>query len=415
MRRGRRASPRTATRWPPVHPRGARLRRLDDDAVLLRRPACASADPEGVRSLPGAGPYVVREYRPGAARRRSGRNRATAALGHHVDGFDVDLSAASSGEVLDRIESGKADWGFAVTQEHLHPGRALLVKYGQKRRFFLKPGLSMAFFVLNSSRPRPLFEDNPQLRRAINLAVDRFAFIGPGVLQLTDQYLPPRVAGYQDRQIYPLEGDVARAKALAAGHLRGGKLVLYVPDCPGALACAQILARQFAQIGLDVELRTLPGHASPSAYLGRLGNPNEPWDAALIIWTPNSASILSATSTGCSARGTAAAPTWPGSARSPIRNGCAMRRVSRGRHAPPRLPRPRPGARSRCRADRAALRHGRRHSRLGTRRLPPPPACARADDGVPEGLNATSKPSDGGARRLSGLAVRPVRVDGDRA
>ena len=50
--------------------------------------------------------------------------------------------------------------------------------------------------------------------------------------------LPPRVAGYQDRQAYPPDGDVARAKALAAGHLRGGKLVLYVPDCPGALACA---------------------------------------------------------------------------------------------------------------------------------------------------------------------------------
>ena len=248
-------------------------------------PPALPPNPEGVRSFPGAGPYFVQDYRPGT-RVVIRRNRHYGgARAHHVDGYDVDLTADSDDEVLDRIEAGKADWGYAVTQEHLRPDRALLVKYGKNRRFFLKPGLSMAFFVLNSSRP--LFKDNPELRRAVNLAVDRFAFIGPGVLQLTDQYLPPRVAGYQDRQIYPLEGDVARAKALAAGHLRGGKLVLYVPDCPGALACAQVLARQFAQIGLDVELRTLPGHASPSAYLGRLGNPNEPWDAALIIWTPD--------------------------------------------------------------------------------------------------------------------------------
>ena len=247
-------------------------------------PPALPPNPEGARSFPGAGPYFVRDYRPGSRvvirrNRHYGGTRA-----HHVDGYDVDLTADSPDEVLDRIEAGKADWGYAVTQEHLKPDRALLVKYGQNRRFFLKPGLSMALFVLNSSRP--LFKDNPELRRAVNLAVDRFAFVGAGV-QLTDQYLPPRVAGYQDRQIYPLEGDVARAKPRAAGHLRGGKLVLYVPDCPGALACAQVLARQFAQIGLDVELRTLPGHASPSAYLGRLGNPNEPWDAALIIWTPD--------------------------------------------------------------------------------------------------------------------------------
>ena len=39
-------------------------------------------------------------------------------------------------------------------------------------------------------------------------------------------------------------------------------------------------------IGLDVELRTL-ADGRRSAYLGRLGNPDEPWDAALIIWTPD--------------------------------------------------------------------------------------------------------------------------------
>ena len=37
-----------------------------------------------------------------------GGNRA-----HHVDGFDVDLGADSPEEVLDRIEAGKADWGYA--------------------------------------------------------------------------------------------------------------------------------------------------------------------------------------------------------------------------------------------------------------------------------------------------------------
>ncbi len=248
-------------------------------------PPALQPDPEGVRSFPGAGPYFVQDYRPGTRvvirrNRHYGGTRA-----NHVDGYYVDLTADSADEILDRIEAGKADWGYALTQEHLNPARSLLAKYGSnKERFFLKPGLSMALFVLNSSRP--LFKDNPELRQAVNLAVDRFGFIGPQG-QLTDQYLPPRVAGYQDRQIYPLEADVPRAKALAAGHLRGRKLALYMPDCPHAGSCGQLVDRQLTAIGLDVELRTLAGHASASAYLGRLGNSNEPWDAALIIWTPD--------------------------------------------------------------------------------------------------------------------------------
>jgi ABC-type transport system substrate-binding protein len=241
---------------------------------------------EGVRTFPAAGAYVVRDYRPGS-RVTLRRNRFYGGdRTRHVDGFDVDLTADSADEILDRVEAGRSDWGYVLTQEHFNPTRALLVKYGlNKTRFFVKPGLSIALLALNSSRA--LFKDNPDLRRAVNLAIDRFGFIGPSVLQLTDQYLAPRVAGFQDRQIYPLEADVARARALAAGNLRERKLRLYMPDCPHAQACGQFVDRQLSAIGLDVELRPLAGHASPSAYLGRLGNPNEPWDAALIIWTPD--------------------------------------------------------------------------------------------------------------------------------
>ena len=54
----------------PLHPRSPRLRRLDDDAVLLRRPARRSRpSAEGVRTFPGAGPYTIREYRPQRAHR----------------------------------------------------------------------------------------------------------------------------------------------------------------------------------------------------------------------------------------------------------------------------------------------------------------------------------------------------------
>ncbi len=42
-----------------------------------------------------------------------------------------------------------------------------------------------------------------------------------------------------------------------------------------------------AQIGLEVEVQPFAEWATASAYLGRLGNPDEPWDMALILWTPD--------------------------------------------------------------------------------------------------------------------------------
>jgi len=242
---------------------------------------------EGVRAFPGAGPYTISEYRPDERivlrrNRYYGGRRA-----HHVEGFDVDLSAGSPEEVLDRIEAGKADWGYAPAHTHVDPSRGLIGKYRLNEwQYFLEPGLTVAMFVLNSSRP--LFKDNPRLRRAVNLALDRNAFKATAAAQpVTDHYLPSRVRGFRDRTVYPLAGDMARAKALAAGSLRGRKAVFYVPDCVGALACAGYLERQLEELGLQLEIRPFPEWTTTSAYLGRLGDPDEPWDLALLTWTPD--------------------------------------------------------------------------------------------------------------------------------
>ena len=99
--------------------------------------------------------------------------------------------------------------------------------------------------------------------------------------------MPPGVPGFTDRKIYPRTGDRARAKALAAANLRGGKIVFHVPDLPWAIGCAQCVAEQLAEIGLEVEIRPFAEWTTSSAYLGRLGDPDEPWDMALVLWTPD--------------------------------------------------------------------------------------------------------------------------------
>ncbi len=139
-------------------------------------------------------------------------------------------------------------------------------------------------YVFNSSGP--LFRNNPQLRRAVNLALDRGRLLRTGAGDATDQYLPPNVLGFKQRTIYPAR-DLDRARALAAGNLRGGKAVLYVPDIPVARGSAQGVQLQLADLGLEIEIRPFGEHATASSYLGRLGIADEPWDLALVLWTPD--------------------------------------------------------------------------------------------------------------------------------
>jgi len=281
-----------------VHARGNRLlvrlkRPVPDFPARLTMPFfCAvpptlPADPEGVGVFPGAGPYYVAEYRLGE-RMVIKRNRFYGGKRpHHVDGFAVDLRANSSQEVLDRIELGEADWGQAGPPFYFDPARRLVAKYGVNRsQFFVKPGLDLVGFALNSSRP--LFRNNPRLRRAINFAIDRRALVlargTPLFARTTDQYLPAGLPGFQAARIYPLSGpDLRRARALAHGHTRSGKAVLYTFDAPPTLVTAQIVSQNLAKIGLDVEVKGIPF----PAYFGRLNARDEPYDIAFFAWAPD--------------------------------------------------------------------------------------------------------------------------------
>jgi peptide/nickel transport system substrate-binding protein len=254
-------------------------------------PPTLPTDPEGVRALPGAGPYYVSEYRPHERvvirRNRFYRGKRP----HHVNGFDVDLRAASPQEMIQRIERGEADWGYNLAGVFLDPSLGLVSKYGVNRsRFFLKPGLTLRMLALNSSRP--LFRKNPRLRKAVNFALDRQALqdIGGGPLSgvLTDQYLPSTMPGFSDARVYPLaDADVERARALANGNLRAGKAVLYTTDFALPLAAARLAKQQLAAIGLEVDVKALPIHIATAAYLKRLAARDEEWDLALVLWTPN--------------------------------------------------------------------------------------------------------------------------------
>ena len=225
-------------------------------------PPSLPTDPEGARApLPSPAPYYVAEYVPGdrlvLARNRFYRGERQ----HHVERFVADLSVIAN-VIIDDVASSKLDFGSINYGER---AAELRQRYGVNRsqgQFYVQPGTSVGMFVLNVNGP--LFKNNAKLRQAVNFAVDRNALAYerdpsfPGTL--TDQYLSPNQPGFRDEHIYPLKGpDLPKARALAQGRTRSGRVVLYTRPTPIDMAQAQVLRYNLKAIGLDLDVVTFPG------------------------------------------------------------------------------------------------------------------------------------------------------------
>jgi len=257
--------------------------------VFCAVPPAMRIDAEGVREYPGAGPYYVAEYVRGSRivlkRNRFYHGTRT----RHVDSFVVHLVGSTS-NALDDTERGRSDLSLgAAPANYLDPARDLVRKYDvNKAQFWVKPGLAVLFFALNTSRPP--FQNNPSLRRAINFAVDRSALRrvagGPLVGTLADQYLPAGFPHVRQGQVYPLgRPNVRRAQALAQGHLGDRRAVLYVPETFDHLpiSMAQILKQNLERIGLKIQIDTFP----IKEYFRRIRARDEPFDIAWSAWDPD--------------------------------------------------------------------------------------------------------------------------------
>src|SRR5919204_297406 len=117
-----------------------------------------------------------------------------------------------------QLERGEADYGVVPPQEFA----GLIQKFRRDHtHLFVVQQPTVAYLAFNTQRP--LFHDNPWLRRAINYALDRRVlarFFGKDGSIASDEYLPPGFPGYEPKHIYPIGApDLAKARRLAAGDL----------------------------------------------------------------------------------------------------------------------------------------------------------------------------------------------------
>ena len=242
-------------------------------------PVGTPVDPEGLRTLPAAGPYyvssqltgeqIVLSRNPnyeGPRRRRPAEVRIT--LGSRED------------QAIARAEANRMDYvpsigGASIArrlQRRYGPHSAATTSGGQ--RYFIHTRLQVDYLAFNTSRP-PF--SSARLRRAVNYALDRrllarAGYIYPVPAVPTDQYLPPGIRGFRDADIYPMTPDLAKARRLAGDQRR--TVVLYTE----VLEPAEIVKANLRPIGIDVQIKKI-GNAPE-----REGRRGEPFDMAMSSW-----------------------------------------------------------------------------------------------------------------------------------
>ena len=248
-------------------------------------PIGTPVDPNGIRTIPSAGPYYVAASTPGQGVVLRRNPNYAGRRPHRLDQIDLGVGVLTSKAISD-VVAGRADYTTgeipgpdAVRLERLY-GRAHAT--AEARPWFtVHPTLTTYFLAMNTSRPP--FSD-VRLRKAVNYAIDRSALARLGAgghslpLRPTDQYLPPAMAGTRHPRIYPLRPDLPRARRLVAG--RQVHAVLYTCSADSCLQKAAVIERELARAGIVVEARTM----SLENLFARLGTRGEPFDLAVVGW-----------------------------------------------------------------------------------------------------------------------------------
>ena len=226
--------------------------------------------------LPSAGPYAFSRNdvnRLTSIRRNPywtrgpGRKRPRNLAGLDLQ-WDLNEETAYQQVVTSRLDEGP------LPPAHVE---AVADAFGVNRtRFWTKPVNCTGYLAMNMAND--LFKGNLKLRQALNYAVSRREFVaqaGPYAGGPWTHLFNPGVPGWRNVNPYPVERDLAKARALAAGHFRDGKInFFYWSGGTIGAAQAQIVRQDLIDLGFDPANITMSGYSGGIYYPpGQRGNP----------------------------------------------------------------------------------------------------------------------------------------------
>jgi ABC-type transport system substrate-binding protein len=202
-------------------------------------------------NYPSAGPYYMSRNAPDDLTQLRqnkywtpgpGRNRP-----RNIAGLDYKWNLNEQ-TAFNQVKANQLDEGPLPAAEV----QGVASQYGvNKSRFWTKPVNCTGYLPMNTANS--LFKNNLPLRQALNYGVSRAPYVaqaGPYAGQPWTHLFNPGVPGWRNTTIY--KHNLAKAKSLAAGHLRDGKItVFYRSSGSTNPAQAQIVKQDLINLGFS--------------------------------------------------------------------------------------------------------------------------------------------------------------------
>jgi oligopeptide transport system substrate-binding protein len=222
--------------------------------------------------LPSAGPYAISRndvndvtslrrnpyWHPGPGRQRP----------RNLEGLDLlwNLNEETS---YNQVLASQLDEG-PLPAAHV---QETADRFGVNRtRFWTEPVNCTGYLPMNMSRP--LFRGNAALRRAVNYVISRRAYVdqaGPYAGQPWTRLFNPGVPGWTNANAYPLERDVPKARAMAAGHFRDGHVTIsYLASGITNPNQALIVRQDLIDLGFDPDNIEMKGYSGAGWWGNRM-------------------------------------------------------------------------------------------------------------------------------------------------
>jgi oligopeptide transport system substrate-binding protein len=202
-------------------------------------------------ALPSAGPYYMSRNAPDdlTQLRRNpyykagpGRTRP-----HNLAGLDYKWNLNEQ-TGFNQVKANQLDEGPLPAAEV----QGVASTYGvNKSRFWTKPVNCTGYLPMNTANS--LFKNNLPLRQAVNYAISRKPYVGqagPYAGQPWTHLFNPGVPGWRNVSIY--KQNMTKAKSLARGHLKDGKITVYYRSSGTTNpAQAAIVKQDLVNLGFD--------------------------------------------------------------------------------------------------------------------------------------------------------------------
>ena len=228
-----------------------------------------SADPP-----PGVGPYEIVAAKPGRGweyRRNPEWAKTDGPLLPRIpDGHydDIDVRVLANPETaVNEVIHGKIDW----MEEPPPPDRYQeLSERFMGTQLLVTPQIDIYYFWMNVRQP-PF--DDPQVRRAVNYAVDPAALerIYGGMMRGVQQVLPEAMPGHRTFRLYPHDMKKAR-EMIAAADPSERKVTVWTDDYGPNKQAGEYYEGVLHEIGLQPTLKVVPA----ANYTTIIGNESTP-------------------------------------------------------------------------------------------------------------------------------------------